>query len=196
MTTDPSLIEYWLPWQGQTISAPWDWVTGHPWWVQTEVKARKLPAVGWVMITAAAEKYLPVPTGISDSATENPAGAAAAVDALAELGAVAGAAGVEELTGAAGLDATAELGVPAELDTPAALGAPLLVAVAEGVEEALLPLEQAARVPAPTTPSPARTARRPATSAAIPLPARPGRLPTMFSLSGDQVTTVRGQPAS
>ena len=49
--TDPSEIENLLAWRGQTISASTIDAARQPWWVQTAVKAMKVPAFGWVMTT-------------------------------------------------------------------------------------------------------------------------------------------------
>ncbi len=44
--------------------------TGSPWWVQRELKASKVPSVGWV--TTKAPVMMPEPTGTSATATVVP----------------------------------------------------------------------------------------------------------------------------
>src|SRR5436305_416790 len=63
--TDPSVIEYRLPWHGQLIVPSLTSLTGQPWWVQTAENALKVPAVGWVTTTDWL-MTVPPPTGTSD----------------------------------------------------------------------------------------------------------------------------------
>src|SRR5262249_41335611 len=64
-TTEPSWIEYWLPWHGHVMMPPETVPTVHPLWVQIALNALNWPAVGWVTTTFWASKILPSPTGIS-----------------------------------------------------------------------------------------------------------------------------------
>jgi hypothetical protein len=70
-TTEPSVIEYLLPWQSQLIVSVTS-ATGQPAWVQIEVKALNWPAVGWVMTACASAKTWPPPTGMSAVLADRP----------------------------------------------------------------------------------------------------------------------------
>ena len=63
--TEPSWIEYSLPWHGHLIKPPETLPTVHPIWVQIALNALNWPAAGWVTTTFCASKILPPPTGIS-----------------------------------------------------------------------------------------------------------------------------------
>src|SRR5262245_20701377 len=63
--TEPSSIEYWLPWQLQLIVPPSTLASGHCWCWQTELNPLNSPDIGWVTTTPAEAKTLPPPTGIS-----------------------------------------------------------------------------------------------------------------------------------
>ncbi len=69
---EPSLIEKWLLWHGQTISPPSTLDTVQPWCVQTAVNALKSPLVGWVTTTFWSARTVPPPSGTSDVATVAP----------------------------------------------------------------------------------------------------------------------------
>jgi hypothetical protein len=53
-----------LPWHSHTISRFSTRATVQPWWLQTELKPRKSPAVGWVTTTPWVVTT-PPPTGTS-----------------------------------------------------------------------------------------------------------------------------------
>ena len=61
-TTEPSVIEYLLPWQSQLIVSV-TVATVQPWWVHTALNALNSPAFGWVITACASGKILPLPTG-------------------------------------------------------------------------------------------------------------------------------------
>src|SRR3954453_4973140 len=63
--TEPSATLKRLPWHGQLIGPCATSPTTQPAWVQTAVKQRKVPAVGWVMTIFRSAKILPPPTGMS-----------------------------------------------------------------------------------------------------------------------------------
>ena len=71
-STAPSVIEYSLPWHGQSILPSAIWLTVQPMWVQTALKALNSPAVGWVTTTSWVAKILPPPTGMSLVAASAP----------------------------------------------------------------------------------------------------------------------------
>src|SRR5215469_12878700 len=64
-TTEPFLMLYWLPWQGQRIEPSTIWLTMQPMCVQTALKPLNSPALGWVTTTLFAVKIMPPPTGTS-----------------------------------------------------------------------------------------------------------------------------------
>jgi len=70
-STEPSVIEYLLPWQSQLIVSV-TVATGQSWWVQIELNALNLPASGWVITVSASGKILPLPTGISAAVAVSP----------------------------------------------------------------------------------------------------------------------------
>ena len=63
--TEPSTIEYWLPWHGHWMMPLLTEATVHPMCVHTAVNALKTPAVGWVTTIFCAVRISPPPTGIS-----------------------------------------------------------------------------------------------------------------------------------
>src|SRR6266487_3460909 len=71
--TEPSAIEYLLPWHGQLIVPSLTVETVQPWCVHTAVKALNCPAVGWVTTTFWVSNTLPPPTGLSDVLADTPA---------------------------------------------------------------------------------------------------------------------------
>jgi hypothetical protein len=72
-STAPSVIEYSLPWHGQSIRPSAIWLTMQPMWVQTALKTLNSPAVGWVTTVVWAAKILPPPTGMALVAVSAPA---------------------------------------------------------------------------------------------------------------------------
>ena len=68
MTTEPSVIEYLLPWQSQLIVSV-TVATMQPWCVHTALNALNSPSFGWVITVCASGKILPLPTGMSVSWT-------------------------------------------------------------------------------------------------------------------------------
>ena len=79
-STAPSVIEYSLPWHGQSIRPSAIWLTVQPMWVQTALKALNSPAVGWVTTVSWVSKIFPPPTGMSLVAASAPAAVPPAAD--------------------------------------------------------------------------------------------------------------------
>jgi hypothetical protein len=64
-TTDPSVMEYLLPWHGQLIVPLETRSSSHPSWVHTMPNPRNSPGDGWVTTTRRSGNTAPPPTGIS-----------------------------------------------------------------------------------------------------------------------------------
>src|SRR5262249_5436838 len=72
-TTEPSSMEYWLPWQSQLIVPSETSETMQRGWLQTAVQPLTSPAVGWVPTTSWSAKAWPPPTLMSEvSASTSP----------------------------------------------------------------------------------------------------------------------------
>jgi len=67
VTTEPSVILYWLPWHGQVIRELSTLPTVQPRWVQIALNALMSPAVGWVSTICWSLRILPPPTGIAET---------------------------------------------------------------------------------------------------------------------------------
>src|ERR1700727_748904 len=72
-STAPSVIEYSLPWHGQSIRPLAIWLTVQPICVQTALKALNWPADGWVTTTTCEGKIFPPPTGMAPVPDSAPA---------------------------------------------------------------------------------------------------------------------------